>query len=995
MADETLLDPRATALLDVVRTTLLDLQGDAPRPLRAERVTLDSSFDRDLALDSLARVELLLRIERRFGVALPEQTLQQAATPRDLLQALRAARPVPHAAALSAPATPPPDTAAVTQATTGAAAEESSAEDLPGPLAAATLQEVLAWHLRAHPDRTQIIFLAEADETPITYAMLHAGAAAIAAGLRHEGLLRGQAVALMLPTSPEYFHTYFGILLAGGIPVPVYPPARWSQIEEHVRRHAGILANAGAVILVTVPEAMTVGRLLLAQVPGLRRTVTPAELCSHGAAAASSAVQAGTMRPGMQPEIAPPGITQPEAPPAANASDIALIQYTSGSTGDPKGVVLTHANLLANIRAIGAALQINRRDVFVSWLPLYHDMGLISAWLASLYFGNPLVVMSPLAFLTHPERWLWAMHRHRGSLTAAPNFAYELCLKRITDGQIEGLDLSSLRFMANGAEPVSAATLERFAARFAAYGLNPRALAPVYGLAEATVGLCVPPPGRGPVIDCIDRERFTGHGQARPAAPDDPNPLRFVACGRPLPGHQVRVIDHTGQEAAERTEGRLEFKGPSATAGYYRNPRQTAALFHGAWLDSGDRAYIATGDVYLTGRIKDIIIRGGRNIYPHELEEAAGALAGVRKGCVAVFGSTDTRSGTERLVVLAETRLSEPGALAALREAIANTSVEVLGEPPDEVVLAAPHTVLKTSSGKLRRAACRTLYEEGLLRADGAGGRVMLAGTRAAWWQLLRLAARAVLPQLRRWRGQAAVILYAARVHAWFWLMAPPVWLLTALTPRPAWAWAVGHAAARVFLHLCGTSFSVSGVAHLPRDSVCIVVSNHASYLDGLILAAALPQHFCFIAKRELRTQFIARIYLERLGALFVERFAAQQSADDAARLAAAAAHGACLAFFAEGTFTREAGLRPFHLGAFAAAVQAQVPVVPVAIRGSRTLLRDNQWFARRSQLTVTISAPLMPPANPPDPFAAAIALRDATRAAILRDCGEPDAGRP
>ena len=972
-------DPRAAALLDLVRATLLDLQGDAPRPLRAQRVTLDSSFDRDLALDSLARVELLLRIERRFDVALPERTLQEAATPRDLLHALRSARPVARAAALGARAAPLSAAAAATQAAT----EESGAEDAEepaGPLAAATLQEVLDWHLRAHPDRTQIIFLAEAGETAITYAMLHAGAAAIAAGLKHEGLLRGQAVALMLPTAPEYFHTYFGILLAGGVPVPVYPPARWSQIEEHVRRHAGILANAEAAILVTVPEAMTVGRLLLAQVPGLRRTVTPAALSARGAATPSGAVQTST--------------TQPEAAPAASASDIAFIQYTSGSTGDPKGVVLTHANLLANIRAIGTALQINRRDVFVSWLPLYHDMGLISAWLASLYFGNPLVVMSPLTFLTHPERWLWAMHRHRGTLTAAPNFAYELCLKRITDGQIDGLDLSSLRFMANGAEPVSAATLERFATRFTPYGLNPRALAPVYGLAEATVGLCVPPPGRGPVIDCIDRAHFTQHGAARAAAPDDPNPLRFVSCGRPLPGHQVRIVDHTGLEAGERTEGRLEFKGPSATAGYFRNPRQTAALFHGAWLDSGDRAYMAAGDVYLTGRIKDIIIRGGRNIYPHELEEAAGALAGVRKGCVAVFGSADARSGTERLIVLAETRLTAPAALAALREAITNTSVEVLGEPPDEVVLAAPHTVLKTSSGKLRRAACRSLYEEGLLRADGADGRVMLAGASAAWWQLLRLTARAALPQLRRWRAQAGIITYAVRVHLLFWLIAPPVWLLTALTPRPAWAWAIGHTAARVFLRLCGTGLSVSGVAHLPRDSACIVVSNHASYLDGLILAAALPPHFCFVAKRELRTSFIARIYLERLGAQFVERFAAQQSADDAARLAAAAARGERLAFFAEGTFTREAGLRPFHLGAFAAAVQAQVPVVPVAIRGSRTLLRDNQWFARRSHINVTVSPPLMPPANPPDPFAAAVALRDATRAAILRDCGEPDAAR-
>ena len=933
------LDPtsRVDVLLDIVRAVVIEVRSGAQAPAV---ISLDATLDRDLGLDSLARVELLLRIERGFGVTLPENTLQLAETPRDLLTALRSA-------STRAGALPPATTrAAPMRPSKGAEAE---------PTDAATLLEVLDWHVREHADRVQIVYLADGGEEQISYARLKAGALAVAAGLQSEGLEARQTVAIMLPTSPEYFYVYLGILLAGGIPVPIYPPVRLSQIEEHVRRHGGILANAQAAILVTVPEAMGVARLLEAHVPGLRRVVTGAEL----------------MKKRGEP-----------APVQAEAEDVAFIQYTSGSTGNPKGVVLTHANLLANIRAMARAVQVSSQDVFVSWLPLYHDMGLIGAWLGSMYVGLPLVVMSPLAFLARPERWLWAIHRYRGTLSAGPNFAYELCLRRIDDAQLAGLDLSSWRIAFNGAEAVSPDTIVRFREHFARYGLRPEAVTPVYGLAESSVGLLFPPVGRGAVIDRIRREPFEHQRKALSAAPDDANPLRFVACGRPLSGHQVRIVDETGLEVGERVEGKLEFKGPSATSGYYRNPEQTRRLFHGEWLDTGDRAYMAEGDIYVTGRVKDIIIRGGRNIYPHELEEAVGQLPGVRKGCVAVFGSPDPQSGTERLVVLAETREINVAAREALRGAVSNVVLDVLGEPPDEVVLASPHTVLKTSSGKIRRSSSRELYEAGL-----AG-----ASPRAAWWQVARLIVRAALPQARRWGIVGAGILYAVYVWTVFWLVAPLTWLLTAATPRPAWAWAIGHAAARLFLKLSGTPLVVRGLENLPRDTSSVLVANHASYLDGMILVAALPAPYSFVAKRELREQWVAGVYLRRLGAEFVERFATQQSAEDATRMAGAAAKGRPLVFFPEGTFTRMPGLLPFHLGAFAAAARARVPVVPVAIRGSRSLLRAGQWFPRRGALLVTIADPILPPLDIPDIFAAAINLRDGARAAILRHCGEPDA---
>ena len=928
--------PTEASVLELTRQFLADLHAGAPR---RHSITLDSTLERDLGLDSLSRVELAVRIERAFGARLGDEALGGAESLRDLLAAVRAASGHPPA---PAQAVAPP-----------IAAEPAHAD----PADATTLVAVLDWHVRAHAERVQIVCLDDGRETRITYGELKRQSDLVAAGLQERGLEPGGTVAIMLPTGPEYFHAFFGILRAGGIPVPIYPPARLTQIEEHVRRHAGILSNAEATILVTVPEARTVARLLEARVAGLRRIVTVPELTAGGA--------------------------EPK-PVSIRRDDIAFLQYTSGSTGDPKGVVLTHANLLANIRAIGQAIDLGPEDVLVSWLPLYHDMGLIAAWLAPLYYAKPLVAMSPLAFLARPERWLQAIERYRGTISAAPNFAYELCVKRIDDARLEGLDLGSWRIAANGAEPVNPETMRRFTERFARYGFRPEAMTPVYGIAECTVGLLIPPLGRGPRIDRVRRESFSSAGLAEPAAAGDASVLRFVSCGSPLPGHEVRIVDALGREAGERVEGGLQFRGPSATRGYYRNPEQTKRLFDGDWLDSGDRAYLADGEVYLTGRVKDIIIRGGRNIYPHEVEDAVGSVAGVRRGCVAVFGSPDPDRGTERLVVLAETKETDAMAREALRARIVEVTVGVLGEPPEEVVLAPPRTVLKTSSGKIRRAACRELFE---------GGHVGRRG-HAAWWQVIRLVAGSLLPELRRLATALAHLLYG--IYGWtvFALLAAPTWLATVLSPRASAAWGVNRLAARTILRLSGIPVTVRGLENLPRTP-CVLVANHASYLDGIALFAALPAPFSFVAKREFLEQPLLHAYLRALGTQFVERFDVRQSLEDARRLAQATQVGASLAFFPEGTFTRMPGLAPFRLGAFATAVAARVPVLPVAISGTRTLLRDGQKLPRHGAITITIGGPLTLPAPEPEAFVAAVALRDAARAHILAHCGEPDAGSP
>ena len=930
-------------LLATIRRLAAELHA---RPEAAIPVTLDSSLERDLGFDSLGRVELVTRLEQVFGVSLPERVLASAETPRDLLHAVLAASPAAHVADMSREAAP----------------TLVQAEVLAEPVDALTLPEVLAWHVQAHPERTHLTLLdAEGNETALTYAALRDGAQQIAAGLLERELQPGQSVAIMLPTSHEYFFCFLGVLLAGGVPVPIYPPARPSQIEDHLRRHAGILSNALAAILITVPEAKAIAKLLRAQVASLRMVITAEELSGAGCA----------------PKILLNLENIPLKP-----EDLALLQYTSGSTGNPKGTMLTHANLLANIRAMGKAVQASSMDVFVSWLPLYHDMGLIGAWLGSLYHAFPLVVMSPLTFLARPERWLWAIHKHRGTLSASPNFGYELCLRKIPDAALAGLDLSSWRMAFNGAEPVSPETIAHFAQRFGQYGLRPQAITPVYGLAECSVGLAFPPPGRGPLIDCIRRDTFMRTGHAEAAGCDEKDVLRIPACGRPLAGHEIRIVDATGRELGERMEGHLEFKGPSATGGYFRNPEQTRLLFHGEWLDSGDYAYQAEGDIYLTGRSKDIIIRAGRNIYPYELEDAVGDIPGIRKGCVAVFGSPDPATGTERLVVLAETRETAPAQIEALRDRISALTLDMLGIAADNIVLAPVRSVLKTSSGKIRRAACRELFEKGA------------TPTRAVWWQIIRLVWVSILPQMRRSLRVASDVCYAAYIWVLFWVIAPLIWLIAALLPRPAWSWAASHAMARLYARLCATPLVVRGLENLSPGAPCVLVSNHASYLDGIVLVAVLPGrlssagYFSFVAKRELLDSFISRTYLKRIGSDFVERFESQRSLEDVKQVARSLQSGRSPIFFPEGTFSRIPGLMPFRMGAFAVAAEAGAPVVPVSIRGTRSILRDGHWFPRRGIITVTIGKPIAPEGKG---WAAAIRLRNTARAEISHRCGEPD----
>ena len=914
---------------------ILDALVKELHPGQADRIKigLQSSLVQDLAIDSLARAELLFRLEQGFKMKLPNRPFNEAETVADLLRLLNLAQPE----------------STQEQDVSIRLLEEASQASLPDK--ARTLPEVLQWYAERDPERTHLLLYEEEDQvTKIHYGEFYREAVGVAGALRQSGLQAGEAVAIMLPTGRDYFVSFFGILLCGAIPLPIYPPLRLSQLEDHLQRHAKILRNASARLLITTQEFAPLARLLQVQLVELRAVVTCVNLRRSTS-------------------VIPVPPTDPQA--------IALLQYTSGSTGQPKGVMLSHANLLANIRSMGEAARVRADDVFVSWLPLYHDMGLIGAWLGSLYHGVPLVVMSPLLFLTRPQRWLWAIHQYRGTLSAAPNFAYELCLSKVPDAALEGLDLSSWRLAFNGAEMVNPRTVRRFSERFASYGFRAEAMAPVYGLAESSVGLAFPPLGRIAPIDRVQRASLDHGGKALPAAADDPSALELVACGHPLRGHQIRIVDPLGRELPERRVGHLQFQGPSTTRGYFQNPAATAKLFNGDWLDSGDLAYIAGGDVYLTGRLKDIIIRAGRNIYPHELEEAVGGIDGVRKGCVAVFGSQEPVSGTERLVIVAETRCRDVAERAKLHERIGRVTGDLTGMAADEVLLVAPHTVLKTSSGKIRRSATRELFEQGRLQHK----------QRAPWLQVVRLLISGLTPQWNRLLRTLRDQLYAVYVWSLFLLLASLVWLLVALLPRLQWRWRLIHGAAKALARLAGVKLRVEGLENLPPQPV-VMVANHASYLDGLLLVAALPGRLRFVAKQELQASLIPRLFLQRIGALFVERFDTGRSRDDLEQISQLALDGDPLLFFPEGTFSRTPGLLSFRMGAFVTAVDNGLPILPVAIRGSRSLLRSGSWFPHRGMVSIQVLGPLHATGTE---WQAKLELRNQARAAIQEHCGEPD----
>jgi fatty-acyl-CoA synthase len=963
-------------VLEVIRGLLEELGSRGALPM----LSGTSQLDRDLGLGSLERVELLARLETAFGVRLPDRVVAEADTPEDLAKALLLA---PGAETLEDEAASALRAAVTTQKLHRGAGEA-------GAHSAETLLDVLRYRAMYDAERTHLLITEETEGrergVTLTFGELYAAAQRCAAELARRGVPAGGRVALMLPTSRAFFVSYAGILLAGAIPVPIYPPFRADRIEEYASRQSAILRNAEVCLLLTFRQAEAVARLLKPRVKSLVEVADAEKL-----------IDAADKAPPPSPGALPLHLTGSRA---RKSSDIALLQYTSGSTGDPKGVVLTHANLLANMRAIGEAVELGTGDVGVSWLPLYHDMGLIGAWLTLLHFGVPLAVMSPLAFLTRPERWLKAFQKYGGTISAAPNFAYELCVRKIADKDIQGLDLSNWRAALNGAEPVNPDTLERFAERFASYGFRREAQLPVYGLAEASLAVTVPPLNRGPLIDRVEREAFTAEGRAVPAHPGDATAIAFVSSGKPIPQHEVRIVDSSGHEVRDRTEGFLWFRGASATSGYYRNPEATEKLLplgpasgdeEYAWVNSGDRAYRADEEIYVTGRVKDIIIKGGRNLYPHEVEELAARAEGIRKGCIVAFGLKDEASGTEKLIVVAESRERETSRRAAIVAAVTEQVSQGLGLPPDRVELIPPGSIPKTSSGKLRREETKQLYLAGKLAA----------GKAPAWVQITRLATASAARTGGReiWSGvrRGLEILYGLYFGVVFLVWIIPTWTVVNFISDYRKAGRFTSAALKILFALIGCRVRVVGKEYMETPGAKVYAANHTSYFDVLPLMLGLGVPYHFVAKMEVGGMPFIGTFLRQMRHTKFDRTDSQSRLRQSEEMAKLLQEGESIFVFPEGTFTREDGVRPFQLGAFKAAVDAGAPIVPVSLAGTRRFLRDGTYLPRPTSVTITVSQPIYPrvagdatAANETSAWHELIRLRDTTREAIARYTGEP-----
>lgn len=912
--------------LIAVVTQLLRESG---QPYQRE-IKLEMSLQRHLGIDSLARAELFQRIEKQFTVTFPDRLLAEAETLQDIAAFLRTASPT---------VKKPTQQRIIT-----------SHGDRPhlDPSHANTLLDILLMYGEKSPDKAHIYFQNEdGKEEVITYGMLLQSSLRVANSLRELGLKEGETVAIMQPTNPGFFYTFFGVLLAGGIPVPIYPPFRMHMLEAYAKTEARILTNAEVRILVTFDKAESLSHLLQAFVPSLKHVTTVHEL----------------LKPTELSQIM-----------RATADNFAFIQYTSGSTSDPKGVLLSHHNLLSNIRAYGKAVKVTPESVAVSWLPLYHDMGLIGMWLGSLYYGIPLVLLTPFTFLNRPESWLWAIHYHRGTHSGAPNFAYELCIRKIDPSLMEGLDLSSWQMAANGAEKVYPRTLEEFCRKFAPYGFKRTSMLPVYGLAESSVGLTIPPTGREFIIDHVDRKKFEEERLSIPS--QDSHALEFVACGPAMEGHEIRVVNDDGIVLAERHVGNLQFRGPSSMRGYYNNPRATQAVYHDGWIDTGDLAYIANDEVYITGRRKDLIIKAGRNLYPAEIEELVGVLSGVRQGCVTAFGVTDAARGTEQLIVVAETREKNKAKRDDIIRHISETVATTLDIVPDQVILVAPHTVPKTSSGKLQRAACKKMFVEGKLGKKHA----------PAWLQIVKLGAQGLL------RNCVAACLFVSKVLFTFYavlmtlLTAIPVLLMVLFVDRAS-ASKLCRIWCKVILGLTFCRVKVVGAENLSESAHVIYTCNHASYIDAIVMLSILPANTRFVGKKELGSVPILRTIMHKLDYLPVDRLDFSKGMEDTKRIENSMRAGNSILIYPEGTFSYASGLRPFRMGAFKIAAETKVPVCPIALAGTRVILRGDEKLMRPGKITVTV-CPLVQPTG--TEWADVTALRNQVRAEIAKYCGEP-----
>jgi len=530
-----------------------------------------------------------------------------------------------------------------------------------------TLPEALA---RAADTAAGYTFVVDGRDVRCSYAEVLRSALQVARSLADAGLRRGDLVGIILPDADQYLTTLFGASMAGVLPASMYPPSTTTELARYFELTAATLRSAGARAVVTTKALAADFERLRASCPTLSLVLERQSL-----------------------DAAP---AEPAAMPSLD--DIAFVQFTSGSTSMPKGVVLSHRNLCANVDAINgpAGLATGDGDVAVSWLPLNHDMGLVGMALGPLYAARPAVLLPPALFVRRPAEWLRAITRHRGTVSFAPNFAFDLCVRRLKERDLAELDLSSWRIAGCGAEPIHAPTLAAFSEKFTAVGFRESAFFPTYGLAEHVLAATFPPRGRRPRTEIA-------------ASPNNEDaPVTLVSCGRPFPDHELRIVGEDGRALPERRIGEIVLKGPSVMVGYYKQDSLTAQTIRNGWLHTGDLGFLSGGELYVCGRLKDIIIVNGRKYHPQDLEWAVDDLAGVRRGRVVAFGSS-TPGRADRVVIVVEPSGTVAG--EALTESIRRQVGDLFGLYVDDVALVPSGTIGRTTSGKVQRAATRARYE--------------------------------------------------------------------------------------------------------------------------------------------------------------------------------------------------------------------------------------------------------------------------------------------
>ncbi|HZF53468.1 MAG TPA: fatty acyl-AMP ligase [Polyangiaceae bacterium] len=550
----------------------------------------------------------------------------------------------------------------------------------------------------AHADRSVTFVRTNGSERTVSYAELWDEARRRAGALFDLGLQKGDRIALILPEPDEFVLTFIGALVAGVVAVPMYPPQTLAKLEAYGDTVRHVLAASGARALVTSePLRPLIEQNLLA-----------------GLAPDANGAEAGA-RLVLERELRGEG-TAPKDPPPISLDDLAFLQFTSGSTSRPKGVMVTHRNLSVNSHAIMFdGLRSTPADKGVSWLPLYHDMGLIGFVIAPLYALVQVMFLPTMAFIRRPSLWLEAIHRFRGTITFAPNFAFALAARAVTETQSAAWDLSCMRALGCGAEPIQADVLRTFLARFSKHGLRPESILPSYGMAEATLAITFSDVEGPLVTDRVDIDAMRrGHAKRSEGSGGEAGAMELVSCGRPFPGHEIAIMSITGYPLGEREVGEIWLRGPSVTAGYFGDPEATRETFGDGWLRTGDLGYLAGGDLYICGRAKDLIILNGKNYYPQDIERVVSKVEGVREGQCVAFSRLD-QTGAEVAVVVAESAKKGPEAVALIGQAILQAVRSEMGVQLGEVHLIRRGTLPKTSSGKVRRKETKRRLEEGEL----------------------------------------------------------------------------------------------------------------------------------------------------------------------------------------------------------------------------------------------------------------------------------------